>query len=58
VVVVEEAGVQLESKRCYFSKDELLFSDLTSRKWVKTMFSSTTNNSYRLFCQANNVKTV
>lgn len=34
-----------------FSVDGLLSSDLTSRKWVKAMLSSTRYNSYGLFCK-------
>lgn len=55
--MVEEACVKLEIKTYFFSKDELLSSDLASRKWLKTMFSSTRSNSYGLFCKANNVET-
>lgn len=35
--MVEEACVKLESKRRYVSEDELLSSDLTGRKRVKTV---------------------
>lgn len=55
--MVEEACVKLGSKRRCFSKDELLSSDLTSREWVKTVFSSARNNSHGLFCKPNNAET-
>lgn len=40
----------VEERHCV-SMDDPLSSDLTSRKWVKGMLSSTRNNSYGLFCK-------
>lgn len=40
----------VEERHC-FSMDDLLSSDLTSRRQVKAMLSSTRNSSYGLFCK-------